>query len=185
MDDELIDRTVLGLRTIIKRSGGLKDFINTYRSFDDKGEVSYTSIRVNEMFGHVISLLGDELARAGIEIDQDIAPADLQLMADEKLIEQTIINLVKNSISALESAEGPEILLKAFKRDDQFFIEVSDNGKGISEEILDHIFTPFFTTRKEGSGIGLSLARQVMLMHKGSIHVSSQEGVSTTFILSF
>jgi signal transduction histidine kinase len=106
-------------------------------------------------------------------------------MADEKLMEQTIINLLKNSIFALEKRENPEICLKAFKLDDQVSIEVRDNGKGISEEIFDNIFTPFFTTRKEGSGIGLSLARQVMLMHKGSIHVSSQEGASTTFILSF
>jgi len=185
MDDELIDRTVLGLKTIIKRSGGLKDFINTYRSFTDTGEADYSSVRVSEMFKHVVSLLEDELARSGIEIILDISPSNLQIMADEKLMEQTIINLLKNSIFALEKRENPEICLKAFKLDDQVSIEVRDNGKGISEEIFDNIFTPFFTTRKEGSGIGLSLARQVMLMHKGSIHVSSQEGASTTFILSF
>ena len=185
MDDELIDRTVLGLKTIIKRSGGLKDFINTYRSFTDTGEADYSSVRVSEMFKHVVSLLEDELARSGIEIILDISPSNLQIMVDEKLMEQTIINLLKNSIFALEKRENPEIYLKAFKLDDQFSIEVRDNGKGISEEIFDNIFTPFFTTRKEGSGIGLSLARQVMLMHKGSIHVTSQEGASTTFILSF
>jgi len=185
MDDELIDRTILGLKTIIKRSGGLKDFINTYRSFTNTGEADYSSVRVSEMFKHVVSLLEDEFARSGIEIILDISPSNLQIMADEKLMEQTIINLLKNSIFALEKRENPKIRLKAFKLDDQFSIEVRDNGKGISEEIIDNIFTPFFTTRKEGSGIGLSLARQVMLMHKGSIHVSSQEGASTTFILSF
>ena len=75
--------------------------------------------------------------------------------------------------------------MKAYKQDDQVCIEITDNGKGISEEILDQIFTPFFTTRKDGSGIGLSLARQVMQMHNGSINVNSQAGEYTTIILSF
>ena len=185
LDDEAIDRTVLGLKTIIKRSGGLTDFLNTYKSFTDTGEPDYTSIRISEMFDHIVSLLKDELARSEVEITLDISPSRLQLMADEKLIEQTIINLVKNSVFALEQRESPEICLKAYELGDQVTIEVRDNGKGISEAIIENIFTPFFTTRKEGSGIGLSLARQVMQMHNGSINVTSLEGEYTTFTLSF
>jgi two-component system nitrogen regulation sensor histidine kinase NtrY len=185
IDDELIDRTILGLRTIIKRSGGLTDFLNTYKSFTDIGDPDYSSIRVADMFKHLVSLLEDELTASEIQLLQDIDPPELKFMADEKLIEQTIINLIKNSIFALEGRKNPEIRLKAIQFSDQVSIEVTDNGKGISEEIKDSIFTPFFTTRKEGSGIGLSLARQVMQMHNGAIHVDSQEGVYTTFTLSF
>ena len=185
IDDELIDRTVLGLRTIVKRSGGLSDFITTYRSFTSHNEPAYSSIVVAEMLHHIVSLLADEIAHSGVDITMDVAPPELQILADEKLIEQTIINLVKNSLHALEQVEIPQVQLKACLVDDQISIEITDNGKGISEEILDDIFTPFFTTRKDGSGIGLSLARQVMQMHNGSISVASIHGKQTTFTLSF
>ena len=96
-----------------------------------------------------------------------------------------MINLVKNSIFALESTEHPEISLRALQAGERVSIEIRDNGKGIPEELMDHIFIPFFTTRKEGSGIGLSLARQAMLMHNGSIQVSSVEGEHSLFTLIF
>lgn len=185
LDEKLINRTVLGLKTIIKRSGGLKDFIQTYTNFTDAGEPVYSSIQIAEMFKHVISLLEVDLTKSGIKVNLDIIPQDLILMADEKLIEQTLINLVKNSIYALENRDKPKIHLKASQHDQQVSIEIADNGKGISEDILDTVFTPFFTTRKGGSGIGLSLARQVMLMHNGTIHVASKEGEQTIFTLSF
>jgi len=185
IDDEILDRTILGLRTIMKRSGGLTDFLNTYKSFSDIGEPAYSSIRVSEMFDQVTSLMKDELTGSGIQLIQDVDPPELQFLADEKLIEQTIINLVRNSMFALEKRDSREILLKAKSIKDNIFIEVTDNGKGISEELMDSIFIPFFTTRKEGSGIGLSLARQVMQMHNGTIHVDSKEGEYTTFTLTF
>lgn len=185
IDDEHIDRTVLGLRTIIKRSGGLTDFLNTYKSFTDVGEPAYSSFRVSEMFAQVATLLDDELTSQGIQLTREADPPGLKIMADEKLIEQTIINLVKNSIFALEGRQGPEIRLKTIQHKGQVIIEVYDNGRGISEEIRDNIFTPFFTTRNEGSGIGLSLARQVMQMHNATIDVDSQEGVYSNFTLSF
>ena len=185
INDDMIDQTILGLRTIEKRSGGLKDFVQAYQSFNDMGEAVYSTIRVSEMFDRVITLLEDEFSRSGIRVEPEVSPTDLQLLADEKLVEQTLINLLKNSIFALEKREHPEITLKAFQDNEQVSIEVRDNGKGIAEEIMDNIFTPFFTTRKEGSGIGLSLARQVMLMHNGSIHATSLEGECTAFTLEF
>jgi len=185
IDDEVVDRTILGLATIIKRSGGLKDFLDTYKSFTDIGEPSCSNIRISEMFDHIISLLEKELAHSGVKIIQDIHPPELKFVADEKLIEQTIINLVRNSMFALEKKDSPEIRLKAIQFDGKVSIEVADNGSGISKEIIDSIFIPFFTTRKEGSGIGLSLARQIMQMHNGVIHVDTHEGRGSTFTLSF
>lgn len=185
IDEELIDRTVLGLSTMIKRSGGLSDFIATYKSFTDVGEPDCSTIQLAELLKHVASLLADELERAGVKLDLEVIPSDLQVLADEKLIEQTLINLVKNSIFALDQVKNPVIQCKAYGQGHTVSIEVSDNGRGIPEEIMDHIFTPFFTTRKNGSGIGLSLARQVMQMHNGSIRVSSEEGKDTAFTLRF
>jgi nitrogen fixation/metabolism regulation signal transduction histidine kinase len=185
MDDEMIDRTVLGLKTIIKRSGGLNDFINTYKSFTSTVEPQYSTIQIEEMFRHISSVMDSEMTQSRVELKLEVKPNELQLQADEKLIEQTLINLVKNSIYALEAQEDPVIQLRAYKLNERVVIEESDNGKGISDEILGHIFTPFFTTRKDGSGIGLSLARQVMQMHNGTIDVMSEEGEYTTFSLSF
>ncbi len=185
IDDEVIDRTVLGLKTMIKRSGGLSDFINTYKSFTDVGEASYSSIRVTEMLDHIAALLSDELGQAEVKLSLDVSPLNLQIRADENLLEQTLINLVKNSMFALDGVKDPLIQCIASEHKGGFSIVVRDNGKGIPEEILDQIFIPFFTTRKEGSGIGLSLARQVMQMHNGTIQVDSREEEFTAFTLIF
>lgn len=185
INDEMIDRTVRGLKTIIRRSSGLKDFINTYNSFTSIGEPSCLSFSVEELFKHIISLMEEELSSHHVKLDIKVSTPGLKLLADEKLIEQVLINLLKNSIYALESTGDPEIRIHAWESENKVRIEVTDNGKGISEEIMDAIFTPFFTTRKGGSGIGLSLARQVMWMHNGSIHVSSKENEHTSFTLIF
>lgn len=185
IDDDVIDRMVLGLRTIEKRSSGLRDFVQAYQNFTEIGEAVYSSFSVPDVFRQVTTLLADDLNRSGIKVNTEVSPLDLQLLADEKLVVQTLINLIKNSMSALEKREHPVIHLKASVINEQVSIEVNDNGRGIPDEIRDSIFTPFFTTRKGGSGIGLSLARQVMLMHNGSIHVSSEEGRYTSFMLTF
>jgi nitrogen fixation/metabolism regulation signal transduction histidine kinase len=185
IDDEMIDRTVRGLETIVRRSGGLNDFINTYNSFTNTGEPSCSSISVQALLDHILSLMAEELSRNAVEVHVEISPPDLRLLADEKLLEQTLINLIKNSVFALEMRDAPTINLKAYQFDNKTVLEVHDNGKGIPEEHMDAIFTPFFTTRKGGSGIGLSLARQVMWMHNGSIHVRSKEGEFSSFSLVF
>jgi nitrogen fixation/metabolism regulation signal transduction histidine kinase len=185
VDDSMIDQTVRGLKTIVKRSGGLNDFMDTYNSFTNIAEPSCSSFSLEESFNHIQSLMEEELKGQEVSLHINITPPGLHLLADEKLVEQVLINLLKNSIYALERSETPEIRLTARESEKQVVIEVSDNGKGISDDIMDAIFTPFFTTRKGGSGIGLSLARQVMWMHNGSIHVSSEEGKFTTFTLIF
>ena len=106
-------------------------------------------------------------------------------IADVELIEQVIINLLKNAIEAAREVDNPTIEIRATKTNEgKTFIEVQDNGKGIPQEVLDKIFVPFFTTKKEGSGIGLSLSRQIMRLHKGNIEVNSVLGKGTVFTLS-
>jgi signal transduction histidine kinase len=109
---------------------------------------------------------------------------DLRLNADEKLLEQVLINLINNAVYALQTIAKPEIQLVARSDHDTLFIEVHDNGTGIPGELIGSIFIPFFTTKEEGSGIGLSLSRQIMRVHGGSISVRSKPG-ETVFLLKF
>jgi len=112
--------------------------------------------------------------------------ADMVLQADLELIEQVMINLIRNAIEALKETEDPVLEIKAFQTiSGGIGISVSDNGQGIDPENLDNIFVPFFSTKKEGSGIGLSLTRQIMQMHKGRIEVESEQGRGSCFTLEF
>ena len=115
----------------------------------------------------------------------NVDPEDLVLKADIKLVEQVLINLVQNSIYALEFIENPEITLNAYRSKGHTFIEVRDNGRGIDEEHMDSIFIPFFSTREGGSGIGLSFVRQVMRLHRGEVSVYSQKREGSNFVLRF
>jgi signal transduction histidine kinase len=101
------------------------------------------------------------------------------------MVERVLINLILNAIDAVRSVANPEIIIHVGSRNHQTIIEVKDNGKGIEKENIDKIFVPFFTTKKQGSGIGLSLARQIMRLHKGSISVKSESGEATIFTLRF
>ena len=111
---------------------------------------------------------------------------DLFLEADPSLVEQVLINLVVNAVEALKDITSPRIVLSAgVAPSNKIIIKVADNGAGISPEVIDKIFIPFFSTRKTGSGIGLSLCKQIMMLHKGNIQVQSVEGEGTAFLLSF
>ncbi|RZJ77593.1 MAG: ATP-binding protein, partial [Chryseobacterium sp.] len=107
------------------------------------------------------------------------------LKIDLKLIEQALINLVTNSIYALEDVENPVIEINYRLDQNKLFLDVTDNGKGIQPDVIEKIFVPFFTTRKNGSGIGLTITRNIMKMHMGSLEVSSIPFQKTTFSLIF
>ena len=120
-----------------------------------------------------------------ISIDLDIKE-ELEIKADKKLIEQVLINLINNSVKALERIKNKEIKLKAYTQDNgKISIQVIDNGEGITKEIIDKIFIPFFSTREKGTGIGLSLSKQIMLSHGGTINMRSEPESGTVFTLLF
>ena len=111
---------------------------------------------------------------------------DLPLEADTSLVEQVLINLVVNAIEAVKERPEPRIVLSAYLTNNKkTVIRMADNGMGMSEEVLDRIFIPFFSTKKHGSGIGLSLCKQIMMLHRGNIYVQSVEGEGTAFLLQF
>jgi len=129
--------------------------------------------------------MSNNAKEAEVEIKILPIPANATIGIDRKLIEQVLINLINNSIHALEGVNNPLIKISCIVEEDKTLLIVSDNGKGIEENIMNQIFIPFYTTKKNGSGIGLSLSKNIMKKHGGNLLVSSEVGVNTTFTLIF
>jgi nitrogen fixation/metabolism regulation signal transduction histidine kinase len=182
----LLDDLRLGIETIQKRSEGLLKFAETYRNLNKITTLNLTKVYARDLFENLYQLMEPTLAEKNIELEIILKDPNLQLEADTNLIEQTLINLIVNAIDALKNKTDGKIQLSATTTAQQkVVLKVSDNGSGISEEVMDKIFIPFFSTRKNGSGIGLSLCKQIMMLHKGTIQVQTTEGVGTAFSLQF
>ncbi len=174
------------LQTIDRRSQGLMRFVNAYRSVALIPKPQFSIFPVAEMFQRIKKLLQDKLVRQGIAFSAQVEPPSLEMTADPDLIEQVLINLLLNAMEALGGCKSPRIHLFSCMNDrDRVVIQVSDNGPGIAAEAREKIFIPFFTTKKEGAGIGLSFSRQVMRLHHGIIAVQSQPDTGTVFTLRF
>jgi nitrogen fixation/metabolism regulation signal transduction histidine kinase len=174
------------LKTINKRSTGLLHFVNTYRNLTRIPKPNLKITKVKEIFKNIESLMEKELSAKKIGFTSYVYPEILELSADDKLIEQVLINLIQNSIHATENKESPEIKLKAFQnKRGRITIQVIDNGNGILKDVMDKIFIPFFTTKQKGSGIGLSLSRQILRLHGGTIYAHSIPDKETIFTLTF
>ncbi|WP_162340328.1 sensor histidine kinase [Cyclobacterium salsum] len=176
----------MGLSTIEKRSEGLINFVSDFRSLAHIPFPKFSAIKIRELFDQMDLLLQNQLESQDVKLEKQITPEDLLLFADSSQIEQVMINLTQNAIHAVENLPDKKIYLRAFIDDNgKIIIEVEDSGKGIEEEALNKIFIPFFTTKKKGSGIGLSLSKQIMRRHKGNIQVKSTLGQGTIFKLIF
>jgi two-component system, NtrC family, nitrogen regulation sensor histidine kinase NtrY len=175
----------LGLSTIYRRSEGLLKFAQVYRNLNKISQPQLEDVFVTDLFENIANLMHPTLEKNKIELEIILKDPQLQLQIDLHLIEQIILNLTLNAIEALKEASNKKIIFTAFAEEDKRFIKISDTGSGMSKEVLDKIFIPFFSTKKNGSGIGLSLSKQIMLMHKGSIHAQSIEGQGTVFVLGF
>ncbi len=174
-----------GLGTIENRSKGLIKFIDAYREYTSLPQPKLKSVLVKDLIEKVAQLMRPEIKKTSIHFEYGCDSNYLTVRADEEMIEQVLINLIKNSIEALGETPNGKIELTAKYSGNAVIIEVADNGSGIIKEALNRVFVPFFTTKKTGSGIGLSLSRQIMQMHTGSLSVESQPGVRTVFKLKF
>jgi signal transduction histidine kinase len=138
------------------------------------------------MFENLHRLMQPTFEQKNIELEIILKDPDLTLEADTDLIEQVLINLILNAADAVKEVASPRILLSAYiTTSNKVVIKVADNGIGISADLMEKIFIPFFSTRKTGSGIGLSLCKQIMMLHKGNIKVQSVAGEGTAFLLLF
>ncbi len=183
---EVVDDIRDAFQTIEKRSEGLLHFVNAYRNLTRIPKPSFQITPVKDMFNNIIKLLKPQIAGNNTMVETSVEPKKLEVTADPELIEQVLINLLKNSIEALQERDGAVIRLTA-RLDPQgrVVMQVADNGPGIVPEAIEKIFIPFFTTKDNGSGIGLSLSRQIMRLHGGSISVRSIPDKETVFTLRF
>jgi signal transduction histidine kinase len=176
----------LGIDTIKRRSEGLLKFAETYRNLNKISTLNVKKVYVRDMFENLHHLMQPTLEQKNIEIEIILKDPDLLLEADTNLIEQVLINVVVNAIEAVKDNPDPKIILtSSHAQNKKVYIKIVDNGPGMPEELLDKIFIPFFSTKKNGSGIGLSLCKQIMMMHKGNVQVQSIVGEGTAFTLQF
>jgi signal transduction histidine kinase len=180
----LLDDVLEGIGIIQHRSEGLLRFAQVYRDLSNISTPVLSTVYLRELFSNIQGLMSPQLKEQGAELLTTVEPPDLRMQADSQLMEQVLINLVLNAAYAVRESVKPRIQLQAYQTDSgRVLIEVTDNGRGIPAEVLDSIFIPFFTTRKNGTGIGLSLAKQIMHLHHGSIKVQSVVGQGTVFRL--
>lgn len=186
LDKEDKEDLLNSVRTIESRSKGLLHFVHAYRNLTKIQKPNFQEIVPKTLLNHITSLLGPELVKRKISIKTHLLDPNLTIHADNQLIEQVLINLVKNCMEALNGTKNGHIdLIVGTQAEGRPTIQVKDNGPGIHPEYADKIFIPFFTTKKRGSGIGLSLSRQIMRLHKGTIQFHSSPEEGTIFSLVF
>ncbi len=175
LSEQNIEKTIRGLDIIENRGKGLVHFVRNYRSVTILPKPEFQILNLSDMFTRVKELHDEILTEKGITVIIK-CPQLLHMQADGKLIDQVLINLFKNALEAVNGVASPRISMCAQNTDNQVVIDVEDNGSGITEYAMQHIFVPFFTTKEGGSGIGLSLSKQIIRMHGGSISVQSSPG---------
>lgn len=184
--DATMRDTQEALQIIIQRSKGLLHFVDSYHSLTQIPAPVLQPLAVAALFNRVLPLFRAQIEEHWIRIATGIEPPTLTLQADPHLIEQVLINLLLNALEAVQGQPNPEITLNA--RIDSFghpVIQVIDNGPGLAPDVLPLIFIPFFTTKAQGSGIGLSLSRQIMHLHGGSLSLLSTPDQQTICTLRF
>jgi nitrogen fixation/metabolism regulation signal transduction histidine kinase len=174
------------VKTVARRSDGLMQFVTSYRRLTRLPPPEKSRIAISELFNSVQLLGTHDWGENKITLNIDISPSELDLNADPKMVEQILINMLQNAGHALEGIKNPTVWMSArLSSRGRTIIEIEDNGPGIDDEIAQKIFVPFFTTKREGSGVGLALTRQVMIAHSGAITYKKREDGGSIFTLTF
>jgi len=182
LDDESAKEDIReAVQTIARRAEGLTEFVLRYRELLKVPQPDPTSVPVKEALASIATLMGATLA--DVELSVEVMPASLEVTADSALLDQVLVNLVKNALEAMVDTAAPRLVLGGRLDFGRTLVTVSDNGPGIDEHTLEQIFVPFFTTKREGSGIGLSLCRQIMTAHGGEIAVASGKDGTTVSLI--
>jgi len=186
LSEEDLESIHSAMSTIESRSRGLLNFVEIYRNLTRIPKPNFRYFAIRELCDKANELLKPRLEMHNIKCVCKVFPEELMLLADPDLVDQVLINLLLNAIDAVKEKDGAKISITASTNlNNRISIEIADNGHGIKPDLLDKIFMPFFTSKKEGSGIGLSLSRQIMQMHKGAISVKSKPEEGTVFTLTF
>ena len=183
--DELQD-VKSAVETVARRSDGLMHFVQSYRQLTRLPPPNRQSLQVSEVLNSASQLVAAPWEEKAIALDVSVKPESLALDADPEMLEQMLLNLLKNAEQALEGADSPRVEMRAYlNRNGHVSLEVSDNGPGIEPEVAAKIFVPFFTTKREGSGVGLALTRQIMLSHGGTVVLGASDAGGARFTLTF
>ncbi|MBA4407849.1 MAG: ATP-binding protein [Bacteroidota bacterium] len=181
-----IGTTIRGLNVIKEQGNGLMLFVESYRKLTRLPKPDKIIFKLEDLVNRIKVLYASLENSEKVKLGATVSPPEMELFADENLISQVLINLIKNALQANEkNSEGKIQIIAGFNSEHLPEIQVTDNGPGIPDEILEQIFVPFFTTRENGSGIGLSLSRQIMRLHGGSLRVRSVPGKETVFSMIF
>jgi nitrogen fixation/metabolism regulation signal transduction histidine kinase len=182
-DETADDREELkqAIGTIARRSQGLIHFVERYRELLQVPQPRPEPTSVDAALRSVVRLMGEELR--SVEVLVDVTPVTLEVQADPALLDQVLVNLVRNAAHAMQDTEKPLLILRGRLEFGRTLLQVIDNGAGIPESIQDQVFIPFFTTKRDGSGIGLSLSRQIMMAHGGELVASSDDAGTTMSLL--
>jgi nitrogen fixation/metabolism regulation signal transduction histidine kinase len=182
IESKTISNTVKGLRVIEERSLGLKSFVDNYRKFTKLPTPQLTDVNLSQLIENNLMAASTFCGFSRIELEKSI-PDDILIKTDEKLLSQVITNLLKNACEALipDNVENPKIIIKLSKTNNVAKVEITNNGPNIPAEKREQIFVPFYTTKEEGSGVGLSLSKQIMLKMDGDVLLNSAKDNLTTF----
>ena len=179
LSQQELDITIRGLSIIQSQGEGLMSFVKSYRKFTGITKPDKKPLELRTFLQNTMMLLDEKR----IPVNAIFPEEPVEIMADEGLLSQVMINILTNALDALKDIENPEITINVTKRAHQTEILVRDNGCGMRPEVRDQVFIPFFTTKEDGNGIGLSLSRQIVHRHGGSISVESVEGEGTTVLM--
>jgi len=185
LDADDLDDLKPALLTIKRRSEGLLDFVKDYRLIAELPSPVLEYHTIGEILKHIKLLMQPFATGKNVKLIIGETSSKITLKLDLKLIEQALINLVTNSIYAVEEVENPVVEINYRLEQNKLFLEVTDNGKGVDPNLADKVFVPFFTTRNNGSGIGLTITRNIMKMHQGSVELQSSPFEKTVFSLVF
>lgn len=175
----------LALDAISRRAYGLVDFVGSYRSLTNLPAALTERVQLQDLFARISSLVSPQWQARGGVLQFNVEPANLEVMTDPAQLEQALINLIKNAQEATALVSQPQLHIQArLSRGARLRIEVSDNGPGVPEDLISQIFTPFFSTKEHGSGIGLALVRQLIQGNGGTVRYAATVGGGAKFIIS-
>ncbi|PLX11562.1 MAG: ATP-binding protein [Marinilabiliales bacterium] len=184
--DSDIDDTISGLEIINDRSQGLLNFIKKYREVHLMPKPVFEEFELKSILDRIGKLFKNDLEKNKISFQVEVYPKNIKVSADKAMLEQVLINLIKNSIESFKDNKEKNIEIKAYKNvSDNIIIEIIDNGEGIANDIKDDIFVPFFSTKKTGSGIGLSLVKQFVILNNAKLSFKSEPYKETIFAITF
>jgi two-component system nitrogen regulation sensor histidine kinase NtrY len=173
------------LETMARRSEGLLHFVQNHRRITRRMVAKIEIVTVRRLFIRLQRLLAGELATRNIALTLSIVPDTLEIAADTELLDQALINLMRNAMEALRDETAGRILLSAFQENGRVVIAVADNGPGIAPDQREKVFVPFFTTKRQGSGVGLTLVRQIATVHGATVGITDTNGGGTTISMRF